>query len=97
MRENRTDLGIHFSEGARRLWLVLKERGPQSKLAAELSVSTGQLTHWLYGDRRPNAKSAAKIQAALDIPAGLWGTDPLGKFEAPAAIAHDERRAGRAA
>jgi len=82
----RRTLGRQFSEGARLLWFELGKRGwDQSAAARELGTSSGTVNRWLYGERRPSAEWAARIESVLAIPARTFGEPPTQEFEPPAA------------
>jgi transcriptional regulator with XRE-family HTH domain len=101
----RESLGRHFNEGARLLWLALRERDwNQSVAERQLGVSPGLVNRWLYGERRPGLEHALLIERALGIPASGWHREPALAFEPPAAAAAagtehklNRRRARRAA
>jgi len=82
----RTRLGSLFSEGARLLWLALADRKlSQADAERLLGSPQGQLSKWLYGERRPGLKWAVLIQAQFDIPPETWRLAPSRKFVPPAA------------
>lgn len=78
-------LGTHFSEGSRRLWSAMKERGwKQTDLARALGKkNTGIVNRWLYGDRRPDRNSALLLQKTLGIEVTLWDAEPSEPFTVP--------------
>jgi hypothetical protein len=73
-RPFRVELGDVFSEGARRLWEVMKSESlTPAKITKRLQCATGLVPRWLYGDRRPGVEWAARIEREFGIPAALWG------------------------
>lgn len=47
-------LGRHFSEGARRLWLIMRWRAwSQKDLAEALGKHSSVINRWLYGEQSP--------------------------------------------
>jgi ribosome-binding protein aMBF1 (putative translation factor) len=87
-RPHRTELGNHFSEGARLLWLAVAARdGSQTVLAHEIHVGVAVLNRWLYGERKPSRQFAAIIEARLGIPASAWDAKVRGRFVLPAVAA----------
>jgi len=95
----KTWLGKHFSEGSRRLWLLLKERGwDQTDLAADVLAarsqadpsipkrpSTSVVNRWLYGDRAPDRASSLLLQERYGLDPKLWDQAPEEPFTPPAA------------
>lgn len=50
----------------------------QADLSKRIGVSTGAVSRWLSGDRRPTLALAFRMESELGIPAELWirtGTD----------------------
>jgi hypothetical protein len=95
---HKTCLGKHFSEGSRRLWLLLEERGwHQGNLAADVlaarspgapvrtGVTTSVVNRWLYGDRAPDRASALLLQERYGLDPKLWDQAPQEPFTPPAA------------
>jgi hypothetical protein len=93
-RLRRKKLGPRFSEGARHLWLFLKEhQWPPEALALEIAKATGKtynlsglVNRWLYGDRKPSRLYANVLKKVAGILTDLWdqpSTDE--KFVPPAA------------
>ncbi len=81
----RTNLGPLFSEGARRLWLAMRERGwSRPRLEDELDTGGGTLPKILYGDRGVGRKLANKIHEKLGIAQAAWDQKPLEEFIPPA-------------
>lgn len=83
----RTSLGPKYSEGARRAWLALDERGwSQTRLSKELralkvNVNTSFLLH---GDRRPGRAAGEALRVLLGIDPSLWDMAPQASEEAAA-------------
>jgi transcriptional regulator with XRE-family HTH domain len=95
LRLTRTEVGPAFNEGARLLWKALAEKGwSQADLRRRLRVrrpdgslavlATGIVTHWLYGDRRPDIEILVQIEDLLGVPATAWARPPKGRFVPPA-------------
>lgn len=70
----RKDLGLNFSQGARRLWEELDKRfdGNHASLAAALKVQASTVHRWLYGEQRPGVEMTMEIQQRYRIGARLW-------------------------
>lgn len=85
-RTFRTRIGPEFNEGARRLWTIIA-RSSQAAVTRRIACRPGQLTKWVYGDRRPSVEWAARIERELRIPARLWGEPSAMPFVPPAATA----------
>lgn len=95
-RLSRTRLGKQFSEGARLLWGAIAP-GTISEAAGRLVCTKGMVTHWLYGDSRPGATWAAKVQDIYGVPADTWGRDPTEAFTLPAVESNAQEDASLAA
>lgn len=94
MRNHRTTMGKHFSEGARMCWLrIARKKWDQAELARRISeatgepVSSGTVCRWLYGDRRPQLKFLLIFRELLKVPLEAWEQKPTEAFEPPAAVA----------
>jgi len=93
MRSYRLTLGEEFNEGARQLWLLMERRGwDQADVIREIEHATkknarGLLPRYLYGDQRPGAVWAHRIELAVGVDAGLWGQPPREPFTPPARAA----------
>lgn len=84
----RTHLGPHFSEGARSLWLSVRETyGTQGQMARALGCDSGQLARWLYGDTRPSLGMGLRIRDVIGVPLDAWVQPPLADFVPPAVSA----------
>jgi transcriptional regulator with XRE-family HTH domain len=88
---SRLELGDQFNEGARLLWLALKEREwSQWELRKHLTgrddepLSPGVVSRWLYGDRRPSLRMAIQIRDLLEVPIEAWHADATEVFTPPA-------------
>ena len=89
---HRTDLGEHFNEGARRLWLAMAKRHETAEdVTRKLGVARGMVGRWLYGDRRPDRLSTQKLVEKYRIPATAWDSPPEVAFEIPE---NEPRKAG---
>lgn len=88
MANHRTELGEHFSEGARLLWVGAEERSwSQRRLGRELGAYEGEIMGVLYGDKRPRIEIVAAAERVLGTPASAWVSKPLKAFDPPAARA----------
>lgn len=86
----RTELGPHFSEGARLLWVFMESRGmSQGALMRLLGTKAGVIPRWLYGVTRPGLDWAMKVRDALGIAPEEWTRDPTAPFVPPAARADE--------
>ena len=73
--------GPKFSEGARLLWLALREADVSAAdMSRALGTGNGTLHRWLYGDRRPDIDSAVKILDLYDIKPEMWARPPARRF-----------------
>jgi len=85
---SRQGLGPQFSEGARKLWLALREAGwSQAQGAREVGMTRGQLSKLLYGERKPGRASAETFRVRFGIETPLWDQAPAEPFAPPAATA----------
>ena len=83
----RTNLGPHFTEGARRLWLRMGELGwDQPRVSREIGAGGGTLHKLMYGDRKIGLPLANAIKEKLGIDTELWGKAPTEAFVPPAAL-----------
>ena len=88
LRLSRPTLGNKFCEGSRLLWLhVLSQNISQKELSEALGLGGGgsQVSHWLYGRRKPGLELALLIEERLGIPAKAWTEAPSEPFELPTA------------
>lgn len=77
-------LGRHFSEGARRLWLIMRWRAwSQKELAEALGKHTSVINRWLYGEHVPDLGSALLIHRVLGVPPPTWAQHPDRPFILP--------------
>ena len=82
----RTELGRHFSEGARQLWLRALEHKPypwtQADLMRAVDSADGVVGRWLYGDHRPSPPFAKLLEELDDIriDRDLWFVPPQEPF-----------------
>lgn len=78
MVESRTArMGSPESEGARRMWLVLRRRKwSQGQLAKELGTRSSAVNRWLHGGRIPSRRWLFEIERVLGIEARLWDRPP---------------------
>ena len=82
----RSELGAHFSEGARQLWIVLQRaKETQDGAGARLHVSRGYVCRILYGDFCPGLDLCLRMQKEYGINPGLWLKKPKSVFIPPAA------------
>lgn len=82
---HRVNVGEKFSEGARLLWLGLEASGwSREELRKALNVSSGGVSRWLYGDRRPCHAQALRLQELFEIPVATWRCAPREPFVPPA-------------
>ena len=86
------ELGPHFSEGARLLWLLMERQGwTQSELRRRLCAHLGEVTRILYGDRFPRLAVAAEAER-LGVHVAAWQQKPRLRFVPPAARRSRPRR-----
>jgi hypothetical protein len=73
-RTPRRAVGPKFSEAARRLWAEAESRfdGNQAALAESVGATSGMLSKWLWGDRKPSLRYGSRIETELGIPVALW-------------------------
>jgi len=64
-----------MNRGAIALRLRLSKRGARSRLAESLDLDLAIVSHWLSGDRRPDAKNRARIEDGWQIPWRSWDDD----------------------
>jgi hypothetical protein len=84
----RTELGPKFSEGARLLWLAMREnKWSQGELGKAIDAKPGVVNRWLYGDIRPGLAWAEELLAVVKIPLSAWNQRPVRAFVPPAARA----------
>lgn len=100
---SRRDLGDQFNEGARLLWLALRERDwSQWELCKHLTGRDGEtlgpgiVCRWLYGDRRPSLRMAVELRDLLGIAIETWHAEPSEPFTPPALEDEDELPKGAA-
>lgn len=61
-----------ITKGTRALQAVIKERGQQASLAAELGVEPPTFSRWLSGERQPSTTYRAMLEERLGIDWRLW-------------------------
>ncbi len=84
MRNYRRTFGEHFSEGARRLWMVAEREGLTHR-ALRARIARGfDVTRWLYGDVVPPVAALVRIQDLWAIPVATWLQPPSEPFTLPA-------------
>ncbi|MGK4001126.1 helix-turn-helix transcriptional regulator [Sorangium sp. So ce1036] len=77
-------LGKRFSEGSRKLWLLmLKRKWTQRDLARALGKDHSVICRWLHGSRTPDRNSVALIYQVLGIGPTLWRKAPRKPFSPP--------------
>jgi hypothetical protein len=77
----RTHLGPHFSEGARLVWMRLREIECGIAGGARLAeIDRAQFYRFLHGDRVPSIAEAAKMKRAFGAPIDAWNEKPRRKF-----------------
>lgn len=81
---HRTTPGPHYTEGARKIWIRLRELG---MTAAEFEVKhkmgRGAMFRYMHGDRGPDRTRAVFFERELGIDPADFDRKPLGKFELP--------------
>lgn len=86
-KPNRTDLGPHFSEGARLLWLAIQRESLPSARAADSIDADASLFHrWLYGERKPGRAHGSALAERFGISLDQWDTEPTEPFSPPGAM-----------
>ena len=84
-RHHRSELGADFSEAARLLWLAVGTHdGAHAEATRRLRLSSGMITKYLYGDRRPGRETTERIRAEYGIDSPLWNQPPSEPFCPPA-------------
>ena len=48
----------------------------QGELRRHVGVAPGVVSRWLYGEKRPSAVWAARIEEVTGVPASAWGKEP---------------------
>lgn len=63
-----------MNRGAQELGRRLRRmpRGAQQRMAEELSTSSGVISHWLSGERKPNAHFRGLLNELYGIPWPAW-------------------------
>lgn len=85
IEETRVSLGPKFSEGARLLWAVVRERdGNQAAVQREIGCGDGVISRWLYGDVTPRLSALVKVRELYAIPVESWEQKPTRPFKPPA-------------
>lgn len=80
-RPFRDQPGPKPSEGARLFCLVLRRRRLTPAEATKLlGAPTGMVTRLAYGDRKPAADWANRIERVFGVPAATWGQKPSRPF-----------------
>lgn len=83
---SRTELGPHFSEGARLLWNAKENQSlSHGGIARLIGATGGVVPRWLYGDTRPSWNWASKLFVTFGIPLVAWTEPPSRPFTLPAA------------
>jgi hypothetical protein len=86
----RTELGPHFSEGARQVWLKMLERGwSLARTSTETGAGSGTLHKLLYGDRGVGRPLSMAFEAKFGVEQRLWDVPPTEAFLPPAAAADE--------
>jgi hypothetical protein len=78
----RTELGPRFSEGSRKLWLLVLAAGnpgARRALARKIETDDGTLHRLLWGDRRPSLELAGRL-SRLGIKPETWTIKPREPF-----------------
>lgn len=66
-------MGKRFSEGARRLWLVMHEKSLSSEdVRRMVDASSGLVSQWLWGEKVPGREYAEKLKRLLDVEPSDW-------------------------
>jgi len=85
-RTRRTELGDHFTEGARLLWDAMERLGfEQYQLEKHIQAPTGLVSRLLYGDQRAGRVWMFKLYNKLGIPLESWNQTSSKPFLPPAA------------
>lgn len=83
----RTELGPHFTEGARLLWEEVRIRGmSQGEAGRSVGAHNGQFNRWLYGLKKPGIHFALAIERVFGVPVIAWTQEPTQDF-VPMALA----------
>jgi transcriptional regulator with XRE-family HTH domain len=82
---HRRHLGEQWNEGARLLWVAMRDRGLNQAEVRKLlrgrdgeELSEGAVSRWLYGERRPSLDLAVQIEERFGVPVAAWRRDPDG-------------------
>lgn len=84
----RTELGDHFTEGARLLWAAM-EKAKMTQAAARRSCGAhgGEMSRTLYGAKAARLKVVLWANRTFGIPVEAWAKKPARPFTPPAAKA----------
>jgi hypothetical protein len=81
----RPNLGPKFSEGARQMWLKMKELGwSRAQTSAEIGAKSGTLHSILYGDVGVGRTMGVALEQKLGVAMHLWDLPPAVPFSPPA-------------
>lgn len=91
VKRYRQELGEHFSEGSRLLWVALADScgGSQAQMRRRLTGQSGEelrpgvVSRWLYGDHRPGLRMVLQLKEAFGIPIEAWHQSPTEPFAPP--------------
>ena len=83
---HRRTMGRHFSEGTRRAWLEMAERGwSLADLVRESGVERSVLHRVMYGDRKPSLAVLVGLKKAVGLEAEEFAKSPVRRFVPPGA------------
>lgn len=81
----RRHLGEQWNEGARLLWVAMRDRGLNQSDVRKLlrgrdgeELSDGAVSRWLYGERRPSLDLAIQLEEQLAVPMATWRREASG-------------------
>ncbi len=76
----RSNLGPHYSDGAKRLRAELSDRKQSITDAAKaLGTDDSVVCRWLYGDRLPSIRFARVVEQVYGVPMAAWSDAPKGR------------------
>ncbi len=81
----RTNLGPHFSEGSRQIFIFCETNGLQPReVSKKLGFCLGLLHRHMWGDQRPDLASGIAYEDVLGINPRLFFDPPRRRFVLPA-------------
>jgi transcriptional regulator with XRE-family HTH domain len=85
---HRTELGGHFSEGARKIWTRLAEKKiAPHQFATDLGWSRSAIFKYMHGDQKPDRTRSLVIEKELGIDPADFDKKPVREFSLAAAKA----------